>query len=606
VPAGPVQVVATAGHVDHGKSTLVRALTGTDPDRWEEERRRGLTIDLGFAWTRVGPGEGEPDIAFVDVPGHQRFLANMLAGVGPVPAVLFAVAADEGWRRQSGEHLAALCALGVRRGLVAVTRSDRADPAAAAAQAAEQLAGTPLAGSPTVAVSALTGLGLPELRAALATLADGLPVPDPTARVRLWVDRAFTVGGTGTVVTGTLSAGTLRVGDELETEAGPVHVRRLETLGTQRQSVAGVARVAVALRGIERARLRRGDQLLTPGAWSTTATLDVRLSVPADLPAADLPAELVLHVGAAAVPARVRPLGDGTLARLTLAHPLPLTAGDRALLRDPGRQSVAAGALVLDADPAPLRRRGAATARAAALAAATGRPDPATEIARRGLTSRRALTALGVLTPGETVPAGVREVRGQLVAPATWAGWTERLPALVADHLDRHPLDTGAPREDVRRALGIPDAALLDAVVAEVTAAEQVAPIAGGRLGLPGRSAALPPAASAGLQQLQAVWARGPVAAPDAPEVQALGLSGPQLGALAAAGLLLRLPGDVLLAPGAADAAVAALRGLPQPFTVSAARQALGSSRRVVVPLLEHLDARGRTRRQPDGSRVLR
>ncbi len=217
-----MQVIATAGHVDHGKSALVRALTGTDPDRWAEERRRGLSIDLGFAWLTLPSGER---LAFVDVPGHERFVPNMLAGIGPVPAVLFVVAADEGWMPQSAEHLAALDALGVRHGLLAVTRADLADPGPAAAEAARRIAVTSLGPVECVAVSAVTGEGLPGLIAALDRLAAELPAPDPAAPVRLWVDRAFTVTGSGTVVTGTLRgrhrAGRGRNGPDAGHAAGP-------------------------------------------------------------------------------------------------------------------------------------------------------------------------------------------------------------------------------------------------------------------------------------------------------------------------------------------------------------------------------------------------
>ncbi|MDQ1727618.1 MAG: selenocysteine-specific elongation factor, partial [Frankiaceae bacterium] len=206
-----MDVVATAGHVDHGKSTLVRALTGMEPDRWAEERRRGMTIDLGFAWTTLATGR---TVAFVDVPGHQRFLANMLAGAGPAPAVLFVVAADEGWSQQSADHLAALDALGVRHGLIAVTKCDRADPAAAAARARAELAATSLGECPAVAVSGATGAGLDELRVALDELLASLDPPVSDGRVRFWIDRAFTIRGSGTVVTGTLTGGTLHAGDE--------------------------------------------------------------------------------------------------------------------------------------------------------------------------------------------------------------------------------------------------------------------------------------------------------------------------------------------------------------------------------------------------------
>ena len=187
-----MHVVATAGHVDHGKSTLVRALTGIEPDRWAEEHRRGLTIDLGYAWTTLPSGE---QLAFVDVPGHQRFIGNMLAGLGPAPAVVFVVAADEGWREQSEEHLAAVDALDIRRGLLVVTRSDLADPAPVLADASERLAATSLGPGPAVAVSARTGKGLPELRAALDRLVALRPAPDTDGRVRLWVDRSFTIRG---------------------------------------------------------------------------------------------------------------------------------------------------------------------------------------------------------------------------------------------------------------------------------------------------------------------------------------------------------------------------------------------------------------------------
>ena len=245
-----MQVIATAGHVDHGKSALVRALTGMEPDRWAEERRRGLTIDLGFAWTTLPGGE---KVAFVDVPGHERFVPNMLAGVGSVPAVLFVVAADGGWMPQSAEHLAAVDAVGIRHGLLAVTRCDLADPGPATREALGQLSRTSLGAVRAVAVSAVTGAGLPELRDALAELAAALPVPDPAAPVRLWVDRSFSIRGSGTVVTGTLPAGTVRAGQELglavrelglERGRHPHRVRRHHRLRQQRGQALGEGRVA--------------------------------------------------------------------------------------------------------------------------------------------------------------------------------------------------------------------------------------------------------------------------------------------------------------------------------------------------------------------------
>ncbi|MGH3790844.1 MAG: selenocysteine-specific translation elongation factor, partial [Pseudonocardiaceae bacterium] len=244
-----MHVIATAGHVDHGKSTLVRALTGMEPDRWAEERRRGMTIDLGFAWTTLPTGS---TVAFVDVPGHERFVPNMLAGVGPVPAVMFVVAADEGWMPQSREHLQALHALDVRHGLLVVTRSDLMDPELAREEALEYLASSSLGRVPAVCVSGTTGVGLDELRAAVDSLVAGLPAPDVEADVRLWVDRAFTIRGAGTVVTGTLAGGTVHVGDELVLVPGGrrVSVRGLQSLGVSVESAPAVARVAVNLRGV--------------------------------------------------------------------------------------------------------------------------------------------------------------------------------------------------------------------------------------------------------------------------------------------------------------------------------------------------------------------
>jgi selenocysteine-specific elongation factor len=578
-----VHVVATAGHVDHGKSTLVRALTGTEPDRWAEERRRGMTIDLGYAWTPLPSGQV---LAFVDVPGHARFVGNMLAGLGPAPAVLFVVAADEGWRQQSGEHLAAVDALALEHGLLAVTRSDLADPAPATDQALAEIGRTSLTDVEAVSVSGETGEGLDELRAGLDRLVARLPPPTIDAPLRLWVDRAFTVQGTGTVVTGTLGAGVLRVGDALELGGREVRVRALQSLGEHRDVVPAVARVAVALRGVERADVARGDALLTPDAWRGRSVLDVRLRA-----GGGLPEHLVLHVGTAAVPVRLRPL-DADVARLQLSRPLPLRAGDRALLRDPAAQVVAAGVHVLDADPPQLRRRGAARERAATLAAVTT-PHAADEVARRGAVRLEDLVALGIASP----PAGtVREVGGWLVSPKQWAEWESALVRLVREHDAVAPLDRGLPLEAARRAVRIPDPALLIAVADDAGLVREAGRV---RTASPGLGSA-----EAGVRELEARLAAEPFDAPERGDLSALGLGAKELAAAAAAGRLLRLRGsdggDVVLLPDAAERAVEELGRLPQPFTLSAARQALGTTRRVAVPLLEHLDRLGRTRRDDE------
>ncbi len=413
-----MQVIATAGHVDHGKSALLRALTGMEPDRWAEERRRGMTIDLGYVWMRLPSGER---LAFVDVPGHSRFVPNMLAGVGPVPAVLFVVAADGGWMPQSAEHLAAIDALGISRGLLAVTRADLADPGPAMAQASEIIARTTLGAVDAVAVSAVTGQGIDELVAALDGLAAALPEPDPASPVRVWVDRSFSISGAGTVVTGTLPAGTISRDDELllTPVSRRVRVRGLQSLGEDVGSACGIARVAINLRGVESGRLARGMALVRPGEWTLTSVVDVRITGVGDEPARPLaqalPRDLTLHAGSARTPARVRPLG-GDLARLTLRDQLPLHVGDRVLLRDPGAADLGAadpratspdeatwtglaGAVVLDVVPPPVSRRGAAAAAAATLSGWPGRPVAANLLARHKLLRTSDLRAMGLAGP---------------------------------------------------------------------------------------------------------------------------------------------------------------------------------------------------------------
>jgi selenocysteine-specific elongation factor len=584
------RVVATAGHVDHGKSTLVRALTGMEPDRFAEERRRGMTIDLGFAWTDLPSGDS---IAFVDVPGHERFVSTMLAGVGPVPAVVFVVAADEGWMPQSAEHLDVLDALGARHGLLVVTRSDLLDPALALAEAQEKLAASSLGELPAVAVSAVTGQGMPALRTALDELVAGLPEPDPDADVRLWVDRAFTIHGAGTVVTGTLAAGTLSVGEQLELGTRSVTVRGLQTRGAAVDRITGVARIAVNLRGVPLDGIERGDTLLTPGAWLLRDEIDVRLSG-----VADLPGELMLHIGSVATPARVRPLGTDT-ARLRLRTPLPLRIGDRAVLRDPGRRQVAAAATVLDVLPPALARRGAAARRASELAGLDGRPSATSELARRGRVRRTDLVAMGVDVTGlDAVTGG-----GWLVDPALVPALVAELRAALTAHDEADPLDPGLPVEAARRAIDLPDARLVDAVLARAAAPGLV--VRDGRV----RSdavAALPARVREALDAVRADLAAEPFAAPDASRLAALGLGPKELATLVRAGELLAVEPTVVLLPGADELALARLRDLGPEFTLSAARQALRTSRRVAVPLLELLARTGRTARTPDGNHRLR
>lgn len=574
-----MHVIATAGHVDHGKSTLVRALTGMEPDRLAEERRRGLTIELGYAWMTLPSGDR---LAFVDVPGHERFVSTMLAGVGPVPAVLFVVAADDGWCAQSEEHLAALDTLQVSHGVLAVTRSDLADPRPALAQARERLSSTSLRGVDAVAVSGRTGAGLPELTDALARAVGTTPATTPAVTdVRLWVDRTFSVVGAGTVVTGTLTGGTIRVGDELATPTARVRVRGLQTLNKPVDEVSGVARVALNLRGVDVAAVPRGTPLVTTDAWLFTAVVDVGLD------RRWRGGEATLHIGAAAVRARVRPLGERA-ARLTLERELPLRIGDRALLRDPGTPQAIAGVQVYDVRPPVLRRRGAAKSRAAELAA--GLPDTAALLRWHGLLRRSELTVMGCEPSAEPV------AEGWLADPEHWASWRQRLATVAADHARAHPLDGGMPVAAAQRAL-------------ELTAPELIAALVRPPLRLSnGRvqaSDAVPEPVRRAVDLIAAALATRPFRSPDAAWFAANGIRREVLAAAVRARLLLRLADGVVLLPSAPDAAAERLATLPQPFTASDARRALDTSRRVVIPLLEHLDATGATRRIDDVRREM-
>lgn len=586
-------VIATAGHVDHGKSTLVRALTGMEPDRWAEERRRGMTIDLGFAWTTL---DNEHMTAFVDVPGHQRFVSNMLAGVGPVTAVLFVVAADEGWRRQSAEHLAALQALDVRHGVLAVTRCDLADPGPAIEQAHERLRDTGLAGMPAVAVSAASGHGLAALRTALRELTRALPAPR-TGPARLWVDRSFTVRGSGTVVTGTLGSGTMAVGDELVLEpAGrPVRIRGLQSLKTKVERAKAVSRLAVNLRGLGANEVRRGYALVQPGAFTRVTTMDVRLIRQADR----LPTHLVLHIGSAAVPVRLRKLGPHA-ARLALTTALPLHVGERGLLRDPGAQHIVAGIVVLDTMPPQLHARGDARRRATQLTGMSDRPDAVADIARRGAVRREALVTAGVLAYETEVPADVVAVGEWLVAPTLWKTWVSALSAAVDEWAAANPLSPGLAPEAAAGRAGIPDLRLIGALMADAGLV-----LGSGAMRRKDAKIRFPEPVRRALDEIRARLREDPFAAPSAEELARHRLSRQHLAAAVNAGLLCRIASDVYLLPDAPTEAARRLAGIDQPFTVSQARIAWGTSRRVAVPLLEYLDNQGATRRTGNTHRLL-
>jgi selenocysteine-specific elongation factor len=666
-------VVATAGHVDHGKSTLVRALTGMEPDRWAEERRRGMTIDLGYAWmtlstTGEGPAKGEgptgEQLAFVDVPGHERFVPNMLAGLGPVPAVMFVVAADGGWMPQSAEHLAAVDALGVRHGVLVITRSDLADPGPATRQARAEIARTSLGTVEAVPVSAVSGQGLDELRAALARLVASLGSPPGSGPsgaapsgaapsgagsvpVRLWIDRSFTIRGAGTVVTGTLPAGSVRNGQELELSppGRPVRVRGLEALGEPAETVAGTARVALNLRGIAADVPARGMALIEPGRWTVTGELDVRLTPPASDPQPKLPAELLLHIGSARTQARVRLLGPGPGAgpggavgdngagdngagdgagavpgavyvRLRLRDPLPLHVGDRVILRDPGAAGLAIyGGRVLDPFPPPLARRGAGAAAVRELGAWPDTPAAADLLRRHKLLRAPRLAAAGVTRLPDPVAGD------WLADPGHWAWLRAELPRVVAAFCAKDPLAPGMPAEAARAALSLPSRDLVPSLVGDGVVLDGAylriftKPIGEdpanpgnptGTAGPPKAAGQLPPRIAEAVQSVLDDLAAEPFAAPDGERLRVLGLDARALATAARVGLLLRVADLIVLAPGADQEAAQVLARLEQPFTTSQARQALGTTRRVAIPLLEYLDRARITERLPGDLRRIR
>jgi selenocysteine-specific elongation factor len=391
------------------------------------------------------------------------------------------------------------------------------------------------------------------------------------------VDRSFTVRGAGTVVTGTLAAGTIRVGDELEHAGRRVTVRGLQSLGRDRTEVAAVARVAVNLRGIDRHHIGRGDALRTPGAWLDTGEIDVALRSPGGLHR-----QLVLHIGSAAVPVHVRPLGSAG-ARLRLTRPLPLRVGDIGLLRDPGEHRIAAGIEVLDVRPPQLRRRGAARDRAEELASGRVRPP---QCARA-----EELRAMGFDATGKRV--------GEWVVDKHW--WAERCQQMmtaVQRWVAEHDIAAGMPLETLRQQAGLPAAELLPRLL-EGTGLQ----VTDGLVRQPG--AGLPPRVDKAVRTVEEWLAAEPFRAPEADELADLNLGPRELAAAVRAGRLTRVADGVVLGRDAVDRAAEILKTLPQPFTVTEAKRALNTTRRLAVPLLEQLDARHITRRAPDGTRTV-
>jgi selenocysteine-specific elongation factor len=462
-------IVGTAGHIDHGKSALVRALTGTDPDRLKEEKRRGITIDLGFAHMSL---RDDLVASFIDVPGHERFVRNMLAGAHGIDAVVLVVAADESVMPQTREHFHICRLLGIEKGVVALTKCDAADgesQAIAELETKELIADSFLEAAPILRVSARTGAGLEELKTALAALADKPSSRGAGGLLRLPIDRSFTVRGFGTVVTGTLVSGSVGLGEELEIlpSGRRARVRGLEVHGVQVESVQAPNRTAVNLANVEVGDLGRGDVLARPGTLIPTSMIDAKMSLlPADKPLKDQ-ARVRVHLGSAEVMARVRVLEAGSVAagglglvQLRLEHPAVAGRGDRLIVRSYSPALTLGGAVVLD-PLAPKHRGRAAQEQVAAL-----------QEAEVGRAARLFLEGAGVAgidapTLAARVTVSLEELRHSLAdeprVVAIGDGFYVSLAALQAleastlrllgDFHRQNPLKPGFAREELRRRL---------------------------------------------------------------------------------------------------------------------------------------------------------
>lgn len=616
----PLQVVATAGHVDHGKSSLIIRLTGIDPDRWEEEKRRGLTIDLGFAWCTLPSGR---EIGFVDVPGHERFVRNMLAGVGPVRLVLFVVAADEGWKPQSEEHLAIVDVLGTTGGVVALTKTDLVDDDTVRRrrrEIAERLAGTGLEGVPIVACSSTTGEGLEDLRMALDAMVAAAPPPEDRGRPRIHVDRSFTIRGAGTVVTGTLTGGNLAVGEEVQLHPSGTlaRVRSLQTHRRPVQVARPVSRVAANLAGVPKGEVERGDVLTRPEQWRPTSLIEARI-----LPVRSLSHPLTargaykLYAGSSETDSRLRLYGASELgpggaayARIRLARPIVAEVGDHFVLREAGRRETVAGGVVLDPEP-PARSGSDATHRLARREETRSEDLAALIVSERG-----ALRAadLPILT-GSVKTA----IKGAIRVGAWWVteGVLESLAASVRTALDRfhreNPLRPGLDAPDVRRILleaapelaSALDQGLAAALIARLQEQGELAR-EGTTLRLTEHRVTLGEQEAEAHRLLSAVR-EGEPTPPTTRDLERAGFPAELVEASCATGLLVRVSPDVVVTPEFAHRAeelVRAEAARPQGITVSRFRELLGTTRKYALPLLEWFDSRGITRREGDFRRL--
>ncbi len=632
-----MRVIATAGHVDHGKSTLVRALTGINPDRLKEEQRREMTIDLGFAWMAL-PGSGEA-VGIIDVPGHIDFIDNMLAGVGGIDMALLVIAADEGPMPQTREHLAILELLKAERALVALTKCDLVDDewiALMRAEITQLLADTPLAGAPVIPVSARSGTGLDELQRALGAVLEAAPPRRDLGRPRLPIDRVFTLQGIGTVVTGTLIDGALRIGDMVEvlTTQGAViesHVRGLQTHKQKLETALAGSRVAVNLAGVSVEQAARGGVVARPGMLLPSTLLDVRLEM---LSAARLKtsvslrhnAEVKVFSGAAMSLARVWLLdadelqpGAAGWAQLLLSTPLAVRAGDRFVVRVPSPSVTAGGGVIVDAHPALRYRRRGGSADASVLerllTLSAGTPAErlsnalaelrfatrAEAIGKTQLDTESFAQALGeVLASGE-----VAESANVLALSRQWQADADAAVKLLAAHHARLPLLEGMSKASLRSQLGRAprdfDALLQSAAVRGVLADD------GETVRAASHAVRFTPQQQRAVDELKRALAAQPWNTPLVKDCKAA-CGDAVYEVLIRRRELMQLNADVVLLAPTYDDAVQRVREAIKkggPITAAQVRDLFATTRKYALALLEHLDAAGVTRRDGD-ARVLR
>ncbi len=632
-----MRVIGTAGHVDHGKSTLVQALTGTHPDRLKEEREREMTIDLGFAWLTLPGGE---DIGIVDVPGHRDFIENMLAGVGGIDAALFVIAADEGIMPQTREHLVILDMLQIQAGVVALTKIDLIDDPdwldLIEDDVHQALRNTSLSQAPIVRVSARTHQGLPELLQAIsACLADRPPRPDLN-RPRLPIDRVFTMPGFGTIVTGTLSDGCLRVGDELSILPADLRgrVRGLQTHKRKEEIAVPGSRTAVNISGVELDQVQRGSVVTRPGDYQTTRLLDVSFRLAADVSQPlEHNTEVKLFIGAAEVVARARLLGSQELLpgtegwlQLELNQPVVAVRGDRYILRRPSPGETLGGGAVLDPHPAARHKRFSAESLQRLETLSQGTPAeillqamlalgaaPLQEVLTRShldadvarsalaelLQSDQALSLEGPTSPNELPPP-----QALVASRGYWQALAARAVQEVQAHHKTYPLRRGILREELKSRLKLTPR-LFNAALSRL-AAEQALVEAGTLVMRPGHHIQFTPQQQKLVDDLLQRFAAAPYAPPSAKECQAA-LGEDLYSALLDLETLVFVPPDVLFRKADYEHMVSEVRRLLQAqglLTAAQVRDHFNTSRRYVLALLEHLDARGITIRDGDARRL--